>query len=38
VLSIEQVGRLREMARRLLRQSPDYPRLLRELGASVGPR
>ena len=34
VLSEEQVDRLREMAGRLLRQSPDYQRLLRDLGAA----
>jgi NTE family protein len=32
VLTDEQVDRLREMAGRLLRQSPDYQRLLRDLG------
>jgi len=37
VLSDEQVDRLREMAGRLLRQSPDYQRLLRDLGASADP-
>ena len=37
VLSNEQVDRLREMAGRLLRQSPDYQRLLRDLGTSVKP-
>jgi NTE family protein len=37
VLSDEQVDRLREMAGRLLRQSPDYQRLLRDLGASASP-
>lgn len=37
VLSAEQVDRLREMAGRLLRQSPDYQRLLRDLGASAPP-
>jgi NTE family protein len=35
VLSDEQVDRLREMAGRLLRQSPDYQRLLRDLGAAA---
>jgi len=35
VLTDEQVDRLREMAGRLLRQSPDYQRLLRDLGASA---
>jgi NTE family protein len=34
VLSDEQVDRLREMAGRLLRQSPDYQRLLPDLGAA----
>lgn len=34
VLSDEQVDRLRDMAGRLLRQSPEYQRLLRDLGAS----
>jgi NTE family protein len=37
VLTDEQVDRLREMAGRLLRQSPDYQRLLRDLGASATP-
>jgi NTE family protein len=37
VLSDEQVDRLREMAGRLLRQSPDYQRLLRDLDASAKP-
>jgi NTE family protein len=37
VLSDEQVDRLREMAGRLLRQSPDYQRLLRDLGTSAKP-
>ena len=37
VLSDEQVDRLREMAGRLLRQSPDYQRLLRDLGAAAKP-
>ncbi|MCV2356060.1 patatin-like phospholipase family protein [Paucibacter sp. B2R-40] len=37
VLSAEQVDRLREMAGRLLRQSPDFQRLLRDLGASALP-
>jgi NTE family protein len=37
VLSDEQVDRLREMAARLLRQSPDYQRLLRDLGTSAKP-
>jgi NTE family protein len=35
VLSSEQVDRLREMAGRLLRQSPDYQRLLRDLGVAA---
>ena len=35
VLTDEQVDRLREMAGRLLRQSPDYQRLLRDLGVST---
>jgi NTE family protein len=35
VLSDEQVDHLREMAGRLLRQSPDYQRLLRDLGAAT---
>ena len=34
VLTDEQVDRLREMAGRLLRQSPDFQRLLHDLGAS----
>jgi NTE family protein len=38
VLSSEQVDRLRDVAGRLLRQSPDYQRLLRDLGASVAPK
>jgi NTE family protein len=38
VLTDEQVDRLREMAGRLLRQSPDYQRLLRDLGVSANPR
>ena len=38
VLSDEQVDRLREMARRLLRQSPNYQRLLRDLGAAQSPQ
>jgi NTE family protein len=37
VLSDEQVDRLREMAGRLLRQSPDYQRLLRDLAAAANP-
>jgi NTE family protein len=37
VLTDEQVDRLREMAGRLLRQSPDYQRLLRDLGVSAHP-
>ena len=37
VLTDEQVDRLREMAGRLLRQSPDYQRLLRDLGVSTNP-
>ena len=37
VLTDEQVDRLREMAGRLLRQSPDYQRLLRDLGVSANP-
>lgn len=37
VLTDEQVDRLREMAGRLLRQSPDYQRLLRDLGAAAKP-
>ena len=37
VLTDEQVDRLREMAGRLLRQSPDYQRLLRDLGVSTTP-
>jgi NTE family protein len=37
VLTEEQVDRLREMAGRLLRQSPDYQRLLRDLGVSTNP-
>jgi len=36
-LSDEQVNRLREMAGRLLRESPDYERLLRDLATSVKP-
>ena len=35
-LTDEQVDRLREMAGRLLRQSPDYQRLLRDLGVPAG--
>ena len=35
VLTSEQVDRLREMAGRLLRQSPDYQRLLRDLGVAA---
>jgi len=35
VLTDEQVDRLRDMAGRLLRQSPDYQRLLRDLGVSA---
>ena len=35
VLSDEQVDRLREIAGRLLRQSPDYQRLLRDLDANA---
>jgi hypothetical protein len=38
VLSDEQVDRLREMAGRLLRQSPDYQRLLPDLGAAPSPQ
>ena len=38
VLSEEQVDRLREMAGRLLRQSPEYQRLLRDLDASAPAR
>ncbi|MBT9490880.1 MAG: patatin-like phospholipase family protein [Paucibacter sp.] len=34
VLSAEQVDRLREMAGRLLRQSPDFQRLMRDLAAA----
>jgi len=37
VLSDVQVDRLREMAGRLLRQSPDYQRLLRDLGVAPSP-
>ena len=37
VLTDEQVDRLREMAGRLLRQSPDYQRRLRDLGVSANP-
>jgi NTE family protein len=37
VLTDEQVDRLREMAGRLLRQSPDYQRLLRDLGVPANP-
>ena len=37
VLTDEQVDRLREMAGRLLRESPDYQRLLRDLGVSKVP-
>jgi NTE family protein len=37
VLTDEQVDRLREMAGRLLRQSPDYQRLLRDLGVTATP-
>ena len=37
VLSDEQVDRLREMAGRLLRQSPEYQRLMRDLGAPASP-
>ncbi|MBK8324673.1 MAG: hypothetical protein IPL06_18765 [Betaproteobacteria bacterium] len=37
VLTDEQVDRLRAMAGRLLRQSPEYRRLLRDLGASAKP-
>ncbi len=37
VLTDEQVDRLREMAGRLLRQSPDYQRLLRDLGVAGNP-
>jgi hypothetical protein len=33
-LSKQQVDRLREMAGRLLRQAPDYQRLLRDPGAA----
>ncbi len=37
VLTDEQVDRLREMAGRLLRESPDYQRLLRDLRAAPSP-
>jgi NTE family protein len=37
VLTDEQVDHLRKMAGRLLRQSPDYQRMLRDLGTSVKP-
>jgi NTE family protein len=37
VLTDEQVDRLREMAGRLLRQSPDYQRLLRDLEIAANP-
>jgi NTE family protein len=37
VLTGEQVDRLREMAGRLLRQSPDYQRLLRDLKGTANP-
>jgi NTE family protein len=40
VLTDEQVDRLREMAGRLMRESPDYQRLLRDLrsGSAAAPR
>jgi hypothetical protein len=34
----EQVDRLRETSGRLLRQSPDYQRLLGDLGAAPSPQ
>ncbi|MCG6876818.1 MAG: hypothetical protein LJE97_17150 [Betaproteobacteria bacterium] len=36
VLSPEQVDRLREVAGRLMRQSPDYTALVREFGGAPG--
>lgn len=38
VLSDEHVDRLREMARRRLRQSPNYQRLFRDPGAAQSPQ